>query len=85
VKVKSKKYFSFTDFFAKIKPLLTHVHKTPPLRSRYSTYATSKNMGEICKWRACGYGHEDRPATLPWCILKKTAVEKDYGDKDYSI
>ena len=33
VKVKSKNYFSFTDFFAKIKPLLTHVCKTPPLRS----------------------------------------------------
>ena len=35
VKVKSKKYFYFTDFFAKIYPLLTHVHKTPPLRSHY--------------------------------------------------
>ena len=33
VKVKSKNYFYFTDFFAKIKPLLTHVRKTPPLRS----------------------------------------------------
>ena len=33
VKVKSKNYFYFTDFFAKIKPLLTHVYKTPPLRS----------------------------------------------------
>ena len=33
VKVKSKIYLSFTDFFAKSKPLLTHVHKTPPLRS----------------------------------------------------
>ena len=28
-----KKYFSFTDFFAKMKALLTHVRKTPPLRS----------------------------------------------------
>ena len=28
-----KKYFSFTDLFDKFKPLLTHVHKTPPLRS----------------------------------------------------
>jgi hypothetical protein len=27
VKVKSKKYFYFTDFFAKMKPLLTHVAK----------------------------------------------------------
>ena len=35
VKVKSKNYFSYTDFFAKIKPLLTHVCKTPPLRSHY--------------------------------------------------
>ena len=35
VKVKSKNYFHFTDFFAKIKPLLTHVWKTPPLRSHY--------------------------------------------------
>ena len=33
VKVKSKKYFHFTDFFTKMKPLLTHVNKTPPLRS----------------------------------------------------
>ena len=33
VKVKSKKYFYFTDFFTKMKPLLTHVNKTPPLRS----------------------------------------------------
>ena len=33
VKVKSKNYFSSTDFFAKIKPLLIHVRKTPPLRS----------------------------------------------------
>ena len=38
VKVKSKIYFSFTDFFAKIKPLLTHGHKIPPLRSDYCTY-----------------------------------------------
>ena len=41
VKVKSKNYFSFTDFFAKIKPLLTHVLKTPPLRSHYYTYTPS--------------------------------------------
>jgi hypothetical protein len=37
VKVKSKKYFSFTDFFAKIYSLLTHARKTPPLRSHYYT------------------------------------------------
>ena len=37
VKVKSKKYFSFTDLFAKIYSLLTHVRKTPPLRSHYLT------------------------------------------------
>ena len=30
-----KKYFYFTDFLTKMKPLLTHVHKTPPLRSHY--------------------------------------------------
>ena len=35
VKVKSKNYFSFTDFFAKIYFLLTHIRKTPPLRSHY--------------------------------------------------
>ena len=34
VKVNSKNYFSFTDFFAKMKSLLIHVRKTPPLRSR---------------------------------------------------
>ena len=28
MKVKSKNYFSLTDFFAKLKPLLTHVRKT---------------------------------------------------------
>ena len=37
VKVKSKNYFSFTDCFAKIKRLLTHVCKTPPLRSHYDS------------------------------------------------
>ena len=35
VKVKSKNYFYFTDFFAKIYSLLTHVRKTSPLRSHY--------------------------------------------------
>jgi hypothetical protein len=33
VKVKSKIYFYFTDFFAEIYSLLTHVRKTPLLRS----------------------------------------------------
>ena len=33
VKVKSKNYFYFTDFFAKIYSLLTHVRESPPLRS----------------------------------------------------
>jgi hypothetical protein len=33
MKVKSKNNFSFADYFAKMKPLLTHVCKTPPLRS----------------------------------------------------
>ena len=40
VKVKSKNYFSFTNFLTKIKPLLTHSRKTPPLRSHY--YASSQ-------------------------------------------
>ena len=37
VKVKSKNYCYFTDFFTKIYSLLTHVRKTPPLRSHYTT------------------------------------------------
>ena len=40
VKVKSKNYFHFTDFFANIYSLLTHVRKTPPLRSHYHFYWT---------------------------------------------
>ena len=47
VKVKSKKYFSFTDFFAKIKPLLTHVRKTPPLRSHYYPNGSSTYLWAI--------------------------------------
>ena len=35
VKVKSKICFHFTDFFAKVYSLLTHLHKTPPLRLHY--------------------------------------------------
>ena len=35
---KSFDYFHFTDFFAKIYSLLTHVRKTPTLRSHYHTY-----------------------------------------------
>ena len=35
MKVKTKNIFSCIDFFAKIKPQLTHVRKTPPLRSHY--------------------------------------------------
>jgi len=35
VKVKSKNHFHFTDFFAKIYSLLTHIRKTPSLRSHY--------------------------------------------------
>ena len=35
VNVKSKNYSYFTDFFAKIYSLLTHVRKTPPLRLHY--------------------------------------------------
>ena len=44
VKVKSKNYFSFTDFFSKIKPLLTEVCKTPPLRSYYPLYSYSVHL-----------------------------------------
>ena len=33
-----KKLCFFYCFFAKIKPLLTHVRKTPPLRSHYWSY-----------------------------------------------
>ena len=36
VKIKSKNHFYFTDFFAKIYSLLTHVCSTPPLRSHYA-------------------------------------------------
>ena len=39
VKIKSKKYFYVTDFFAKIYSLLTHVRKTLPLRSHYGKYS----------------------------------------------
>ena len=35
VKVKSKEYFYYTDFFTK----MTHVNKTPPLRSHYCMYS----------------------------------------------
>ena len=35
MKVKSKQYFYFTDFFSKIYSRLTHVRKTRPLRSHY--------------------------------------------------
>jgi hypothetical protein len=35
VKDKSIFFFHFTDFFAKIYSLLTHVRKTPLLRSHY--------------------------------------------------
>ena len=49
VKIKSKKYFPSNDFFAKMKPLLTHVRKTIPLRSHYYPYfrasATQKRQG----------------------------------------
>ena len=44
MKVKSKKYFYFTVFFAKIYSLLTHVRKTPPLRSHKKLVITNVNM-----------------------------------------
>ena len=54
MKVKSKKYFHFTDFFAKIKPLLTHVRKTPPLRSRYCVAIISKQLkGQLISKQNC--------------------------------
>ena len=49
MKVKSKNYFSFTDFFAKIKPLLTHVCKTPPLRSHYSRWMPGQKLAIVRK------------------------------------
>ena len=45
VKVKLKNYFYFTDFFAKIYSLLTHVRKTPPLRSHYRSYSQKCKRG----------------------------------------
>ena len=42
VKIKSKNYSYFTDFFAKIYSLLTHVHKTPPLRSHYRFWCPTR-------------------------------------------
>ena len=47
MKLKSKNYFYFTDFFAKIYSVLTQVRKTPPLRSHYlaatAAYDTARN------------------------------------------
>ena len=50
VKVKSKNYFYFTDFFAKIYSLLTHVRKTPPLRSHYYLTIHKTNDYAIQPW-----------------------------------
>ena len=38
VNVKSKKINYFTDFFTKMKPLLTHFRKTPPLRRSHTIF-----------------------------------------------
>ena len=42
-----KKMFSFYWFFAKIYSLLTHVRKTPPLRSHYSTTSPPSSQTPI--------------------------------------
>ena len=67
VKVKSKKYFSFTDLFAKIKPLLTYSCKTSPLRSYY------KCMHKSSKQRRDGYFNVfSRPIkTMHSCIWQQ--------------
>ena len=49
VKVESKKYFYFTVFFTKMKPLLAHVNKTPPLRSHYPHGISTFVCILICK------------------------------------
>ena len=46
VKVKSKNHFYFTDFFAKIYSLLTHVRSTPPLRSHYPRSSHTNIYGD---------------------------------------
>ena len=43
-KIKSKNYFEFTDFFAKINSLLTYVRKTPPMRSHYYACSSLTNF-----------------------------------------
>ena len=48
MKIKSKNYFAYTDFFTKIKPLLTHVRKTPPLRWKYYFKHT---LASICTYK----------------------------------
>ena len=68
VKVKSKKYFYFTDFFAKIYFLLTQLRKTPPLRSHYYLPTTSRNplsllMGSVLTW------HIYQPRSDSWILL----------------
>ena len=54
VKVKSKNYFHFNDFFAKIYSMLTHICKTPLLRSHYNRILFSlqlKNQSRsLYKW-----------------------------------
>ena len=52
VKVKSKNHFYFTDFFAKIYSLLTHVRSTPPLRSHYWRWHCFTNSSTPIKFKS---------------------------------
>ena len=64
VKVKSKNHFYFTDFFAKIYSLLTHVRSTPPLRSHYcifcqwfvGLFSRFTNLGHKCGFSSLSHG-----------------------------
>ena len=80
VKVKSKKYFYFTDFFAKIKPLLTHVRKSPPLRSRYSL-TWVKQTREV-RWRRKN-NRENGPRfhSVCCCCRRSLTCERTGGSK----
>ena len=53
VKAKSKKYFSFTDFFA-------HVHSTPPLRSHYWRWHCFTNSSTPLKFKSQSFWNWSR-------------------------
>ena len=59
VKVKSKNYFSFIDLLAKIKPLLTHVRKIPPLRSHYWKVTSDNKIMDIYLLSSGDFARED--------------------------